>query len=142
MPFRSIRTTEPSSAEITTLEQIIASARNRLNGLAEEDPATRLLREHLAELIAKREALKRALEDKNYSENKSGMVFYPLPGLLGIALFIYGLTSLAEGSIAVGVFGLVLGSLDLAIFVPIIVRSWLDVREYRRIRAGEQPGSE
>jgi hypothetical protein len=122
-------------AQITTLEKVIASARTRLDGLAEEDPAGRLLREQIAE----REALTRTREDNLYASNKTAMRILPFMDLLGICLVISGLTNLAARHIATGVTVLVLGALMLAWMIAATVWTWRDVREYRRIHAGEQP---
>jgi hypothetical protein len=124
-------------AQITTLEQVIASARSRLDGLAEEDPAGRLLREQIAELTAKRDALTRTREDNLYASNKISMRILPFADLLGIFFVIIGLTNLAARHIGTGVSLLVMGAVVLAYMIPNTVWTRRDVREYRRIHAGE-----
>jgi hypothetical protein len=138
MPY-SIRS-EPS-AEITTLEQVMASVRSRLDGLADEDPAARLLREHLAELTAKRDALTRAQEDGSHAGKKVVIWVLLFFDLVFIADLIIALTDLAAGRndvVAAGVALLVLAAVFLAMLVPLTFSVWHDVQEYRRIHAGEQ----
>jgi hypothetical protein len=131
--LRRIRT-EPS-AQITTLVQVIASARSRLDGLAEEDPATRPLREHLAELIAKRDALTRTLEDRTYASNKISIRILPFMDLVGIYFLIIAVTNFAARHIGTGVTLLVMGAVFLAFGVPNTVWTWRDLREYRSWRS-------
>jgi hypothetical protein len=129
------------STEITTLEQVIASARNRLNGLAEEDPTTRLLRDQLAELIAKREALTKALEDTRYAEEKAarrGRVFLNLIFIFAIVLALHELT---ERHFETG--GTILATMVLFLTLENIniVSLRRRIRKYRRTHAGEHPGN-
>lgn len=129
------------STEITTLEQVIASARNRLDGLTEEDPATRLLREQLAELIAKREALTRALEDTNYADSKTTIRAGVFLGLVQIGIIIGALINLAAQHFQTGVTLLAVGVFTLALMVLSIIWSRRDIRKYRKTHAREHPGS-
>lgn len=127
-----------SSAEIITLEQVIASARSRLDGLAEEDPAGRLLREQLAELVGRREILARAREDKIYASNKISMRILPLADLLGICLLIIAFTNLAARHIGTGLALLAAAVVWLIFMLPNTVWTRRDIREYRKTHAGER----
>jgi hypothetical protein len=142
MPY-SIRI-EPS-AEITMLEQVIVSVRSRLDGLAEEDPAAGPLREHLAELTAKRDALTRAEEDNAHASTRIVIWILLFFDAMFIADLIIELTDWVAGGrtwprSAGDVVLLIVAVLFLAVLVPITFMMWHDLREYRRIHAGEQPG--
>jgi hypothetical protein len=124
------------SAEITTLEQVIASVHSRLDGLAEDDPAALPLREHLAELTAKRDALTRAEEDGSYARNKFALGVLLFFDLVFAADLVIAITDLAAGRTTIDeVILLVVAVVFLPVLVPVTFMMWHDVREYRRIHA-------
>jgi hypothetical protein len=131
-----------SSSEITMLEQIITSVSDRLDGLAEDDPAAPPLREHLGELTARRDLLVRAQLDSSYQEKRREIWLFPLGGVMGGLALLGALTDLRgtrSVSLAGDVIGLVAGVFVLLVCVPLTFATWSDMREYRRTHAGERP---
>jgi len=125
---------EPSAEEIL-LDEMITSVASRLAGLDDGDPAAQPLREHLAELEARRDQKQRAQEDEAYARNKVAVWVFLVFGVLGAATLITGLAELAgssqdplAGKVAMVISGTLLGP----ILISLAVASWLDIRQYRR----------
>ncbi|WP_157429468.1 hypothetical protein [Actinomadura oligospora] len=122
--------------ELTTLNSVIDSMSARLSGVAPDDPAGRLLREQLDELVARRDELLAQRERNERQGDRvlvvllSILIVFCLAGIWGTASDLAGPnpTDFAE------VFGLVISVLCLMIFGPILVLAWREARKDKRSR--------
>lgn len=99
------------------------------------------MREQLNELTARRDLLLRAEEDSAYARNRLAIwlwFFLLFPALGGSAAALADLAGSSPYPRYVDVIGLLMGAVLLMVFVPLIVLTLSDLREYRRKHPGER----
>jgi hypothetical protein len=144
MPIRIYKDPSPeSTSEITVLEQMITSVSDRLDGLDEDDPAARPLREHLGELTARRDLLVREREDswnKRYRQAIWLWLVCDVIAIGGLASALADLTGARTSPVPLSsdVAGLVFCAVLLLFCAPPTFKTWSEIREYRRTHAGER----
>ncbi len=127
--------------ESQSLEKVIESMARRLDSVPPDDPAARLLREQLDEIIKQRDRVAEQEDAERYTTNVAAFVAgsaFVLAGASGVGLGLYRLAS--PGHSASGAIQLLGASLGLALLgglVGIVIR-WPEIREYRANRAARR----